>query len=566
MDEKRQKETERRRQMDDFWDVDALLPKKKPMIYASDTSTAEIVIEERESGASPAVQTIPARKESPTASAAPSHTSTASSVSRLSQPELEYAPTHPLLHRVRVYRWRSDYHYYEAFYRDAVKLYAIHGEACERAPYFSYVPQYSQLNRLQLEWYLWWREQFRNGEAPDTDYSYLLLYAYELLNLSTNVDPVQTRELLLRLWKSYREIFHQLDAYLPEWICDLCLLHRLPPPEEQELKLQLSLLSHCNLKEFYVSGTDGDAYLRALLTFCSNYDYRKSKFYADPHRELFDRAILGSLRAVSERTEAAGKLFSAIDQKESRLMRDAYTGALCSPRIRRRIEVEYCAFSRSHELRFLVTDIVKYAENQVRASLGIRSRLGIYALPMPVRLLMDAYLTEILPAKRLQSAKRAEEIPTYEKLYDAPHTKLSFTAAEEIERLSWDTTERLIEAFDAGEDAEVTPCEASAPIPPLQSEKEQGATQPEERIMEEWSERSPFAPYVAFLHAVLEANVTEQRRTAQNAGLSPEVLADAINALAADEMGDILLEEDGAGYCVIEDYREWLSELLSRLD
>ena len=55
------------------------------------------------------------------------------------------------------------------------------------------------------------------------------------------------------------------------------------------------------------------------------------------------------------------------------------------------------------------------------------------------------------------------------------------------------------------------------------------------------------------------------RRAAVSAsGVPEEVLADEINACAADVLGDVLLEENDAGsFEVIEDYRELLDEILN---
>lgn len=572
MDEKRQKEAQRRAEMDDFWDIDALLPKKKPMPYVSDTSATEIVLDTKEESFATTAQSIPPRKDNGTEKSEvqrhfiPPHTE--AEFRNAPKPELEYDPEHVLLHKVRVFRWKSDYRYYEQFYRDAVKLYPIRGEACARVPFFSYVPQYSQLNRAQLEWYLWWRQQFRNGTVIDTDYSYLLLYAYELINLSHHLEPLNVRDALCKLWVSYRNTFHQLDTYLPEWICDMSLLYRLTPPTFEDVRLQTALFSSCTLKEFYVSDQGDSGYLRALLMFCSNYDYRKSKFYTGESTALFDRAVFGTLQAVWKQTEQSGKAFAAANLEDSRMMRDSFTGALCSGRIRKRIEVEYCSFSRSHELRFLITDIVKYTENQVRAAIGVRSRLSIYALPMPIRMIIDSYLSEILPASRKHSPKNEEVSAAYERLYDAPRTSLSFEAAAQIERLSWDTTERLIEAF---EDTEKQGSEATVPrteseiFPPAEEEKNASVANNTPKTGETEKPLSPFSPYAVFLRAVLALDTDAQRQAAKNAHKLLEVMADEVNALAADEMGDILLEEDGAGYCVIEDYHDWLTDQLSQI-
>lgn len=568
MDEKK---STRREELDDFWEIDDLIPKKKPLVYVSDTTTAEIVLPSDEE-ATPTSTKIPPRQQSASFS---EQKKASLRTQHLPKPELEYETEHPLLRKVRVYRWKSDYSYYEAFYRDAVKLYPIRGEECPRVPFFSYVPQYSQLSRQQLEWYLWWREQFRNGVCADTDYSYLLLYVYELLNLSHNTSPLLARDALCKIWTQYRKTFHQLDCYLPEWICDMSLLHRLPPPEFEDTRLQSLLLSHCSLKEFYVLGNEGDGYLRALLTLCSNYDYRKSKFYTQETKDLFDSVIMKTLQEISTRTEESGKPFAKAKLDQSKVMRNAYMGALCSERIRKRIEVEYCSFSRSHELRFLITDIVKYTENQIRAALGIRSRLGIYALPFPIRTAIDAYLPSVLPVSRRHYAKHTEqESPSYERLYDPPKGVLSFEAAERIERLSWETTERLVEAFEDGEKAEAEDVFTENPLKTANtfdepSVKNTQADASSDETMKKSKENthasSPFAPYAVFLRAVMAQNIHGQREAAKAAGKSLEVFADELNALSAEKMGDILVEEADVGYCVIEDYEEWLADLLLKL-
>ena len=128
-----------------------------------------------------------------------------------------------------------------------------------------------------------------------------------------------------------------------------------------------------------------------------------------------------------------GNLFSATRMDDSKVVRSAYTGALCACSVKRNIEVEYCSFSRSHEIRFLVTDLIKYTENRVRAALGIRSRLTVYALPNNIRAMADLALESILPAVGAGQFKKKEAPAAYEKLYDLPRQPLSIAAAEEID-------------------------------------------------------------------------------------------------------------------------------------
>lgn len=578
-------------ELDEFWDIDALIPKRRAPHYTANTETAEIELEPTSQGKSiprSGWESIPPRGKSgadPSASIVkrrfiPPHT--ADEERSRPAPESEYAPDNALIRLVRVFPWKSNYRYYEGFVRDAERLIAVQGAECSRVPFFSYVPQYSQMNRAQLEWYLWWRANLRRGVYLDTDYSYVLLYVFELINLSDRTDPLSARDSLCHVWVHYRDTFHQLDSYLPEWICDCSLLHRLPPPAFETNALLTAAMSHCTLKEFYVPTGGADGYLRALLAFCSNYDYRKSKFCVGENVALFDRSVLGALRVLTEHTARDGKLFTSVKMDDSKLMRDAYMGALCSCGIKRRIEVEFCSFSRSHELRYMITDVVKYTENKIRAALGIRSRLSVYALPTSVRELLNTYLDTALPKRERAVEQKAAEPAEYEKLYDLPQKEFSLRDAAEIERASWDTTSRLIEAFGGGE-GEAAETESSASIvgaAPLESSERISvdctavadelaaaplfATDPFAVSFSDADETDgdalakAFADYRPFLRAVREGDPNGQRDEAKRRGMPLEVLVDEINALAVDLTGDILLEECDRGYAVIEEYRQLL--------
>ncbi len=231
--------------------------------------------------------------------------------------------------------------------------------------------------------------------------------------------------------------------------------------------------------------------------------------------------------------------FAGLKLQDSRTQRDSYTGALCSPRVKKRIEIEFCSFSHSHELRFIVTDILKYAENRIRAHIGVKSRLSVNPLPAEIKTLADEYLNRELPIRTLHPSIE-NEIPEYEKLYEPTSRGLSFEAAARIEELSWETTGRLVDAFeDAEEPVEIE----EAILEPVQGESES--------LFDSLS-----AEEKNFIIAALDGDISAQAAIAAKSGSLPDIIADRINTLAADLMGDILLEDVGGGYAVIEDYEE----------
>ncbi len=482
------------------------------------------------------------------------------------KPDDEYAPAHSLIHKVRIFNWKTSYNYYEQFLRHARKINNIASSECQPVPFFSYVPQFSQLSRQQLQWYLWWRTCAISGRYLKSDYSYILLFIYEIINTGGHGNPAWGQSQLCGVWKAYREEFPRFDRMLGEWICDFSLIFHLPPPDIKSYGIPAVAVQSCTLKEFFMSSKDGaeDGYCNMLLTFCTNYDYKTSKFARGDALPLFDTHIRNSLAATVKRfSNDSGQLLSGAGLEDSHIIRDAFAGALCSYEVKKKIEADYCSFSRTHELRFLVTDIIKYSENKIRAYLGIKSRLSVFALPAPMRACIDEYFAGALPKKR----KAAEpEIHDYDKYYNLPIKGASHERAAEIEQASWETTERLAAAFE----------EKGTSV-----NNDGGLRSPVDEMFDEMSGRSSTAPenqgdkdvhkaageqcltlaerlgdFIEFVRLADRRDYSGQLSFASERGMLPDYIADRINEISAGTIGDVILAEDGEGYSFIEDYRK----------
>ena len=503
----------------------------------------------------------------------------------------EYTPDGLLLHSVRIFPWQAGYHYFDGFVEDAIRFHGMKApKSAEKTAFFSYFPQYNQLNRRAGAWYLFWRERVRRGEYPDTDYAYVLLYLFELINLpvDTSAEGRERRDLMARVWVAYRKAFPQLDQYMCEWICDYCLIHGLTAPVDLLSPALDSIIQLSRLKEFYLSaavrlGNDADEgedtalqTARILLRHCCQYDYRKSKFASGEHKELFDATIPAAVAHVLPMLLGADGRKPAVTMLDSTVTRDSYVGALCSYRNKRRIEVSYTSFSRSHELRFLMGDMVKHVENRLRSWIGVRSRLSVMALPTPLRDALDAYLSPLEPPKSAMPTKKKEATrPAYEALYDLPRKEVSLEDAAAIEADSWKTTKILVEAFEVADGAanevalganevpfcgnEVAACAANE-VAPAEPTEENGESA--ENV--ENGDVSALAPFIPFIKAALNGDSAALSKATKALGKMPDALADEINALTADgEIGDIILEDDGmGGYAVIEDYRDAVLEMI----
>ncbi|MBQ4112385.1 MAG: TerB N-terminal domain-containing protein [Clostridia bacterium] len=616
--------------MDDFWDVENLLPSRPtrrppppprstpaavdveltPQIPSRSAGGAEPVgavpltctVKNEENGHTPTPESTAAEG---TRDRSSSHGATAPEVNRYappkkaeaspSEPLADYIPEGALLHRVRVYGWQANYHYFDSFVEDALRYDVMPApKTAEKVTFFSYFPQYVQLNRSTRAWYLFWREHVRRGQYPDTDYAYILLYLFELINLPVAdlSEARGRRDLMAATWVAYRRSYPQLDHYMCEWMCDYCLIYGLAAPVDILATALDDIIMESRLKEFYLSAAvripEGEGKenrstalqtARILMRHCCQYDYRKSKFAQGEHKALFDRTIPAAVAHVLPMLLGANGQKPAISMLDSTVTRDAYTGALCSYRNKRRIEVSYTSFSRSHELRFLIGDMVKHVENRLRSWIGVRSRLSVMSLPLPLRDALDAYLAPLEPPKSAPPVKKKEEPrPAYEALYDLPRKEVSLADAAAIEADSWETTRILVEAFE-GEGNQEKPAEnvlaveqASAketPAAPMVSVDPTTAalvSVPSRDANESTvpAADSPLAPYAPFIKATLDGDSAALIKAAKALGKMPDALADEINALTADgEIGDIILEDDGmGGYTVIEDYRDAVAAMI----
>ena len=572
----------RKDELDEFWDIDGLMPAKRPAVQRKAGATDAALIEvdsdkkqKQDDSQAKLSRTAPVRK--PRSPEAPP------------EPEAVWDMQGGLVHRVAVYPWKSHYTYYEKFCRDGEYLRKIIGKPAEQVGFFSYMPQYGQMSKQQLAYYLWWRENIRSNDVYlPADYSYILLNMYELINLHSP-DPARTLESLCQLWLHYKKDAPRLDRYFAEWICDYCLLHGLRAPVHTLAPIMDDVLAVATLKEFYLDcGEDGGdtlSYAKALLRFCCQYDYRKSKFATGENKELYDKLIPGVLEHLLEKGGAGAALLRGKGgMQEAVISRDSFVAALCSHHIKKRFEVHYCSVSRSHELRFAVTDMVKYTENRIRAHMGVKSRLSVSTLTDAVKREMDEYLDGVVPRIR---NRVQEEVEQYEKLYDLPVTPLDLSRSAEIEKESWETTQKLVEAFEdaaaepvpVGDDVPDAP-KTPEPMPvggdvpdapktpepmPVGGDVPDAPKSPDPKQASEQGTDDPLkvalADYLPFIAAVAAEDAQAQRAAAKALGRMADAVADEINEIATEVFGDVILEDGADGYVIIEDYREQLSSL-----
>ncbi len=572
--------------IDRFWDLDSLLPKKRPVtpsVRSVNTDTVEFsvgtddntpdggaAIPPRDSNAPLPERTSP-HDQARRLNELPMRTRAQEYRSKPLDPYLIYEPENTLIRRVEVSKWDSRFNFYENFQSDVKRLWSRAAVPADHVSFFSYVPQYSQLKYAQLKWYLWWRENVRRGTYLRTDFCYILLYIYEIINCPDLITPEKGLELLCDIWTNYRGEHRRIDSYMCDWLCDYCLINKLPCPANRLEPIIGDIVAAANFKEFYIGSGKGDV-AASILAYSSTYDWRKSRYVTSENMELFALHIRGAFeKAYREVLSEKDDSFA----KEFRVERSAYDGALCVYNMKRTITVEYASYTRSPKFRFVVTDIIKYSENRIRMALGVKSRLKVDSLGDKLKACLDEYFDTHLPLpKKSRASKSAAILPEvneYDKLYEPTSTTLSLENALRIEQSSWSTTDILTSAFE--ESSEQAP---SKPVPkavpePIPEPSSQQKSIPETLSYTETPEGTDeFEGFVASLDGIAREALTQLAngdsaalaKAASTAGILADALADKINEAAFDIIGDSVIEPHVGGYRLISDYEgdlvKWL--------
>ncbi len=548
---------------DDFWDIDKLLPKKRGSLspFMTKEPIAEVVIPASESDEE--------------------NTETVENIEPLSIPPKDtsekpeppgvttyYPDGHSLIKRVTITKLIDKYDFYGNFKNTAEIFFDYKTPKCEFAPFYSYRPQYSHLTQEQRNYYFYWRDEMSRAHYLRSDYSYIYLYAFEILNLPDKIPPEEGLKRLCTVWREYRKDLPRLDACFIPWVNDYCLLYGLPCPVDQISGFIFDAIRNYYFKEFFISrpgSFEGATF--TLLAYLSDYDWTRGKYSmgeqeSDPKKRREAKARFHSLMEGAMHDLLIRVWDSAISKgREGRtriLKRVAFPESLCTHAVKCNFEIEYYSLGDNEGVRKAITAAVKYTENKIRALMGIKSRLAVKDLPDNYRSYLDRYFEALFKREREERAR--ENAPAYERLYDAPKEELSFSGADEIERASWSNTLRLVDT----EDMELIRAESEESAPAEEGEptiNAQEALVDDASLDESTDTMGLSSDDIAYLgHMLLGTPYTS------NPSIPEDAIVERINEAFTDGfIGDYILELDGEGYTVLDDYKEEVKEWLLKI-
>ena len=396
-----------------------------------------------------------------------------------------------------------------------------------------FVPVYHDMNLPQLRGYFTWRGRLRRGERQHAPTGFAYVYLYELLNGIGADSPEDALAKMREFETGYLDtglVEPGVRSYLRRWMLGFAVLHALPAeialscadPAMAEKDRALAALKN--------PAAHTDEAVFAALCLLSDQDVGKSPALAA------DATRGRRLFAAVWRTAADGQ-FGAVFGEPKRFPWQPLSGAVyrdeeggadvdyvldeCRSYHRRKgvwQETRYdgLSFDRGR-LRALLHEADRQLRKYLKTGHALREK--------PDEAWAAPYVAAVIAAER-EAAR--------------PKLTIRFSGLDRIRRDALVTRDSLLTEEERDEPTAVAP-PVTAPSPAALDETQ-----------------------TQILAALLRRERVDGLLTAKR--LMPSVVADAINEALMDEIGDAVLDCDGDGLVLVEDYRDELKQILGGTD
>lgn len=163
-------------------------------------------------------------------------------------------------------------------------------------------PIYGAMSTDQLRTYFTWRTDARRGVYAPVDKPYIILYCYELLNKIGVLSSADAYNRLSAVWEGCRSFCPALDTVLPRWLKDFRAFNDVGDISDSpaESALDTRPPDDLDIMERRYSGK------LDYLMQVSSYNLRGSIFFSDKTRPLLDGALEAALTALDGYFDKSG--------------------------------------------------------------------------------------------------------------------------------------------------------------------------------------------------------------------------------------------------------------------
>ncbi len=330
---------------------------------------------------------------------------------RVSMPVPEDVPKDtPIPARTQNDSFRASFSRNETHFVEQAKALVDRTETrAEPVPFMQHWPTYESMSAAQQRWYFYWRTQLRLGNWLPTDLSYLFVHIYEVINLIGFESPDEAFEHLDEFWRYYRQLQPKLDRYLPDWIADFIVLHKLAPNaldwySEVSKVADITDLNFA-LETWVNSGDSFEALPVSILFALAKYNPTKSKFYKKFSESTdLHQGYKTALIAIDEaaRKERGKTLFQMHQPERRQVIRRAPFASAVHDYIGTEIEIAATyAWTEVEPLSSALNSIIKHADNVLRGQAGYRYRVRGIQLTEASKSVIETALQPEAPRRKL---------------------------------------------------------------------------------------------------------------------------------------------------------------------
>lgn len=453
-----------------------------------------------------------------------------------------------------------------AFYNEA-KLMADYADHAPIVPFHCYFPTYHSMTVAQLRSYFTVRHLLRQGKYPDVPLSYLFVYVYELLMKIGCDNAEEAYELLQELRANYTTE-PSLSRYLRLWSRDFVVYNNLTghiaeqfDAERQEDAEALVLVNR---------NTVSDRLLFQTVTSLSAYNltggalYKKQREAVEAVVPRVIRGVAGLLEKVTHhrletlcmgmRRQVAHPMFEAAIFYDPAPVREREVAIS----LRRKYvchsgiwtETMYSQRLSNHRGGPLGA-ILRETDRRLRLSLRVGPRIAPRPLDKEIQNAVQQIINDWM-------AERAEA--------QRPKVTVDFSKLDRIRTDAAAVRDALLTDEDREETASVSTAVSPEPLETTVAKKPTAPSAPTAvpgRPEKEQAAASLFtSEEQAFLRLLLKGGDWQACLRSFHTPLG--VMVDGVNSKAMDWLGDVLIEDDGEGPKLIEDYLEDVENELNK--
>lgn len=443
----------------------------------------------------------------------------------------------------------------KAFYDQAQTMADFNDDYDEIVPFTDYYPTYQSMNIAQLRSYFTIRHELRRGKFPVVPMSYLFVYAYEALMHIGASSVEEGLDTLRELADNYSADNPVLARYLKAWTCDYVVYNNLTSHIDEYFSREIA-----QDRDFVVVSDYAHADDAALWEVVS----RKSKYNiagASLCRKRPDDVREVALRVVRR---AAPVLERQLKRKFERICLGFYSASTYYSMYQGAVFYDpkppvNFRFIISPRRRFTCRDGLWRRFGYVKYGMEKSFYLGILMREVDVELREALDFKPRLQGKKIDDELRAlvaGEVRGYmRELAEAARPKVEIDASRfGAIRSDADVVRRALLTDEERAEEAAAPAAGTSPSP---APEPQPATEVSQPAAADAADDSG-APFTAdergFLSLLMGGG--DWRAFLRSRHIPQGVMAENVNNKALDILGDIILDDDGAGLTLIDDYRE----------